>query len=222
MHNCLKACNAELYNETLEKFSAILTSTENLISDADKKLVAKAWRCVSRSNKDLKHSFRNEKRFRTYRNDQERERNYDSETNYRNNFPSAQQTNQKTHREEDRDNVTAEGRDHRNRITRDTQKSYDKQQHDEHYRTDRYRAKDSDSHRDHSSNYRPHRPNVWYNTRSRYESNYDSDYDHEYDSRNYRHRNRNYRHRSNYDSDYDRGYPPLRRDYQQRDQRHLN
>ena len=69
-------------------------------------------------------------------------------------------------------NVTAEGRDHRNRNTRDTQKSYEKQQHDEHYRTDRYRAKDSDSHRDHSSNYRPHKPNVWYNTRSRYESNY--------------------------------------------------
>jgi len=94
MYNCLKACNAELYNETLEKFSAILTSTENLITDANKKLVAKAWRCVSLSNKDLKHSFRNQNRFRTYRNDQERERNYDSNTNYRNNLLSKCTTNQ--------------------------------------------------------------------------------------------------------------------------------
>jgi len=157
-HN--KALNSQMFNKTIEECHKTITFTNSLIHSESRKILAKAWRTVKRSNRNAENSdFHNRKpEFQESR-----------PTKTRQYEPTQKRYN--TDRRDERPRYTDDERP-RHTDRRERPRVYDKRQYQNTYRrTDRHRLDSEPDTR------RSYRTRTWYNHKQRDDSisDYDSD-----------------------------------------------
>lgn len=187
-----KTLNCQMFNKTIEELYKTITFTNGLIHSESRKILAKAWRTVKRSNRNAENSdFHNRKpEFQEYH--PTKTRQYEP-------------TQKRSDRRDERPRYTDDERP-RHTDRRERPKVYDKRQYQNTYRrTDRHRLDSEPDTR------RSYRTRTWYNHKQRDDSisDYDSDFEHQQrrDSEYYREfpplenrydRRRNYHDRDSY------------------------